>query len=509
MLKKFLILFSMVLFLSCGGESRKDVKELPSKILTIIGSPQNVITNICQTSNSIDACEGITFYRKQVEPHNNDKHWQQNKEIEGGQYLLESNSTCEPILVEFKDSYVVDDNGEFFLKFSGVELGITTKELSILEAMVDAIYLSFSSVVSIKALNSVDAQNSFYTMLYGDFITNINTLRERGLTKTQAIRGTLKEMAEELTAYGVNSLLPSKINGCDNDMDCVDSEITKLSSKLIISASEVDMIVDDQRDNNTPLNVREVSCDESEFNHALKFDGAKKEQTHIADRLELGELKGIAINPTDKFTVSFYVHFDSFSNDNPNLKNAWENSVGGYQTLLGNYMGQVSGSGHFSVVLREKNEKLIFNFNCAQYRDKFVMYDLKKLNKKKLDYNISATFDGSIAKIYIDGQEVSSNYIGNIGGSSNIAKWAVGNLYDGALNDYHTTGDHALKGIIDNIRFYNRALSPIDILTLQNGGDVTSGLVAKYDFEGSNPFEDKTGNGHDAWIRNTPNIVKW
>ena len=260
MLKKILISLGVVTvltFVSCGGESSKEAKEILQKILTIIGFPPEVITNICQTSNSSDICEGMKLHKLES---SKTKTWQKIKETGVGQYLLETNNPCEPILLELKDSDVNYDSGEFFLKFSGVEYGKTTKELSILEAMVDASYLSASSVSSIKTLHNTEAQNKFYATLYRDLKTNINTLRTAGLTKTQSIRGTLKEMAEELKDYGIDNTLPTKINACNSDMDCVDGELTELSSKLLIYASETDVIVEAQKDNNAPLNVKEVSC---------------------------------------------------------------------------------------------------------------------------------------------------------------------------------------------------------------------------------------------------------
>ena len=172
-------------------------------------------------------------------------------------------------------------------------------------------------------------------------------------------------------------------------------------------------------------------------------------------------------------------------------------------------MGQPSGSGHFSVELREENGELTFNFSRAQSKDKLVIFNLKELNKKNLNYKISLTFDGSIAKMYIDGEEVSNCDVGNIGGSANTANWSVGNLYNGALDDYRRTGDPAFKGIIDDIRFYNRALTSIEIGKLENGIEPTNGLVAKYDFEGTTPLKDKTNNGYDAWLTNTPIVVEW
>ena len=341
MLKKLLILTGVVFFLSCGGESSKEAKELLQKILTIIGIPPSVITNICQTSNSSDMCEGLKLHKLE---NSKTKTWQKIKETGVGQYLLETNNPCEPILLELTDDDVDYDSGEFFLKFSGVEFGKTSKELSILEAMIDASYLSASSVSSIKTLNSSDAQNKFYATLYGDLKKNINTLRTAGLTKTQSIRGTLKEMAEELKEYGVDSTLPTKINACNDDMACVEGELTELSSKLLIYASETDAIVEAQKDNNVPLNVKEVSCEKT-------YSGLAS--GHVTFKDEEKQIKTIPSDAYIRITPSQYqehgnwnglrckIQFDgSFGNqcyidrDENGMRNAFSSNETKYQILI-------------------------------------------------------------------------------------------------------------------------------------------------------------------------------
>ena len=248
----------------------------------------------------------------------------------------------------------------------------------------------------------------------------------------------------------------------------------------------------------------------SSKNHALQFDGATKQQKYVADRLDLGKLEGIAVNSTDTFSISLYVHFDSFSKENPNLENARENTSWGYQTIIGNSMAQPSGRGHFGVYVTETDGVLDFGFNVSQIpRGKLVSYNLKELDKNILDYKMCFTFDGTIAKIYIDGEEVGSTIVGNIGGNANTANWTVGNAEDNVLDDYRVTGDLAFKGVIDDIMFYNRALDDVEVQQLMNGIELTNGLVAKYDFEGTTPLKDKTGNGHDAQLTNTPTVIEW
>ena len=269
MLRKLMWTLSFIGILglvSCGGGSSKEAKELLKKMLTIIGIPQEVVMNICQDSNNNDFCESTELQAK-VTFNKGDSMktiWEKITQTAEGQYLLETATPCTPILLELKDNDVEYDDGQFTLKYSGVEFGQTSKELSILEAMVDAKYISSSSVNSIKKLNSTEAQNSFYAMLYKDLKTNLNTLRTTGLTKIQAMRGTLNEMADELLGFGVETTLANRINNCDSNNTCINAIIEELSSKLIIDDNETDTIFNIEKDNNDTLNVRNVSCVESD-----------------------------------------------------------------------------------------------------------------------------------------------------------------------------------------------------------------------------------------------------
>ena len=70
-----------------------------------------------------------------------------------------------------------------------------------------------------------------------DLESNINTLREKGLTATEAMSGNIKEMAQELIDNNVTKELPDRINACV-DSACVDKEIEGLSDELIITEEE-------------------------------------------------------------------------------------------------------------------------------------------------------------------------------------------------------------------------------------------------------------------------------
>ena len=69
--------------------------------------------------------------------------------------------------------------------------------------------------------------------------------------------------------------------------------------------------------------------------------------------------------------------------------------------------------------------------------------------------HLAATFDGSVARFYIDGTEVADRTISGGLGSGNT--WRVG-AYDGTPTGF-------FDGVIDEIRIYSRALSAAEIVT--------------------------------------------
>jgi hypothetical protein len=271
-----LSLASILVFTNCGGgggignignniangisdgitNSSEEARKLLKRILSVVGIPQDVITNICQTNNNSDMCEDTSAYKR------GEKRVVSQKitEISDGRYIIETEKPCMPILVELNDSDVVYDGGKFFLKFKGVEYGVEEKELSILEAMVDAMYIAPSNVFFIKKLDNNETQNKFYAILYKSFKDNLNTLREWGLNKKQGIRGTLKSMSRKLLRYGIDKKIPDTLNSCSS-MVCVDNELDKLHGELLIKYMEAKEIFMTEKDNNEPLFVRAVSCE--------------------------------------------------------------------------------------------------------------------------------------------------------------------------------------------------------------------------------------------------------
>ncbi len=106
--------------------------------------------------------------------------------------------------------------------------------------------------------------------------------------------------------------------------------------------------------------------------------------------------------------------------------------------------------------------------------------------------------------LYHNGKQVGSS------ATKNISPWYVENDYDvtvGAGRTSATEYAYFLKGEIDNLRFWKKALSLDEINTDKTDEMLISeGLVAAYDFENINGLTvpDVSGNGHDGVLVNYP-----
>jgi len=250
MLKKVIWLSSLIgvlSFTSCGGGGgSKEAKELLEKILQFVGIPQQVIVNVCQDSNRDGFCGGGELFTKVVMNKGDslDDILEKISVTPDGRYFLQTFNPELPIIVELQDNTgkVNFDNGKFTLSFNGFKTkkdDNETKEVSILESMVDANALSKDVADKFKTLTNSEAQNKYYTTLFDDLETNINTLRVYDLDRKTAVTATIKEMADETIT---NQEQANRINGCENNQSCVDSEIKKLSDELIITDDEASEI---------------------------------------------------------------------------------------------------------------------------------------------------------------------------------------------------------------------------------------------------------------------------
>jgi len=148
-----------------------------------------------------------------------------------------------PIVVELQDTSKINfDNGKFSLSFNGFKTkqdDNETKEISILEAMVDTNVLSKDIADKFRTLTNIEAQNKYYKALFDTLEKNINTLRANDLDSKTAVTATIKEMADETVT---NQEQANRINSCGDNQSCMDSEIKKISDELIITDEEADEI---------------------------------------------------------------------------------------------------------------------------------------------------------------------------------------------------------------------------------------------------------------------------
>ena len=241
MLKNFLILLGVVFFISCGGGSSKEGKELLSKILQFVGIPHSIIVNVCQDSNRDGVCGGKELFTKLIIEKGDlaDEIFRKIVLTDDGRYFLKNVDPNLPILVEFEDETNIDfDEGKFTFIFKAFENEEQNevKEISILEAIVDADAITKDIADKFRTLKSVKAQDNYYIYLLKALETNINTLRSNGFDKQRAMSSTLKEMGEELIS---NQIEADKINDCENNQTCQNKEIEKLYNELIIDDDEV------------------------------------------------------------------------------------------------------------------------------------------------------------------------------------------------------------------------------------------------------------------------------
>ncbi len=208
-MKKFLWSLSIVSMLglaSCGSGSSKEAKELLSKMLQFVGIPQTIVANICQDANRDGICGvGELFTKVTINKGDSiDDIWRKISLTKDGRYFLQTYNPELPILVELQDVAKVNyDDGKFTLTFNGFktkEDDNETKEVSILESMVDANALSKTIADKFRTLTNSEAQDKYYTALLDSLEKNINTLRANELDKQTAMSATIKEMADETRA---------------------------------------------------------------------------------------------------------------------------------------------------------------------------------------------------------------------------------------------------------------------------------------------------------------------
>lgn len=233
------LLFSIT---SCNKKkSSTEAKELLQKILQVVGIPYDIIVNVCQDDNRNGFCENVELQAKIIyHPTKGEIFWEKIKQSIEGRYFLETYDYTKPILLELQDANRVNFNsGKFTLYFSGFKDNKQKeeKELSVLQAMIDANHLKIEDAKGVRNLNNPYAQDKFYEYLFDGLETNLNTLGEKGFAPYEAMAIDIERMASRLIESNITKELPIKIDECTNN-ECIDKELDVLSSILTIDESE-------------------------------------------------------------------------------------------------------------------------------------------------------------------------------------------------------------------------------------------------------------------------------
>jgi len=250
MFKKFTWVLSLVAlfsFNSCG-EGSKEAKELLQRLLQLVGIPYSIVVNICQDNNSNGFCES-TESQVKITVNKGDSAkaiFHKITETSEGKYLLETYDPTKPILLELQDAGKIDFNdGKFTLNFNGFKSkdDNSTKELSILESMVDANAITVTEADKFRTLSNPDAQDKFYETLLSTLTTNINTLQTYNLGTQRAVEVTIQEMGSDIKT---NQAQADAINNCENNQTCEEEENTKIYDLLIIDEDRAKTLQDEE-----------------------------------------------------------------------------------------------------------------------------------------------------------------------------------------------------------------------------------------------------------------------
>lgn len=115
---------------------------------------------------------------------------------------------------------------------------------------------------------------------------------------------------------------------------------------------------------------------------------------------------------------------------------------------------------------------------------------------------LTGTYDGSYVKFYRNGQLIQST-----SGTGSISYSGSYNVID--MGGWRSNADHWMDGKIDQVRIYNRVLSPKEVRDLYNRAP---GPVAYYNFDentGTSTVYDRSGNGNDGTMNGSMTESDW
>ena len=239
-MKKIIGLLTIAIIISltsCGGGS-EEAKELLSRLLTIVGIPQDIIVNICQDGNENGFCDSIeldniTFIKNNFFT----------KVLLGsdGSYELQNYDPTKKIIMEMQDKASIEQNdGNFSLEYKG-----TSQELSILQAMVDADHLKDDDVKNIKIMAGKD---TFDEVLLNSLTLNLNNYLRNSMQVRNAMGANLQELGRVFKDDLPIKQLPTRIKEyCKGDVTCIKDTIENFPVNLDTEEQDIYTIAQARR----------------------------------------------------------------------------------------------------------------------------------------------------------------------------------------------------------------------------------------------------------------------
>jgi len=243
------------------------------------------------------------------------------------------------------------------------------------------------------------------------------------------------------------------------------SEVTQLNANTIVPTNlvahfsfdnyEADPLITDAQQNITPSagaylgGVRAVTGYDGMRANALSFDGTSGQRAYIDADI---------VNTTNDYTFAHWVYVDP-------------GSSGGSRLVGGRYGGSANAIGgpHTYLTASNEVEVSVWSSNAGTL--------LARATSSALTpgtwYHVAVTKSGTTLKLYLNGVMQQQDVL--TAASPNISFWNIGGR---SLSNSLT-----LEGGIDDITFYDRALSQSEVTQLSGGTLVANNLVAYYPFD--------------------------
>ena len=239
-MKKMMLLLSLFVIFGFTGckKSSEEGKEKQQRILKVVGIPHNIILNICQDNNENGFCDSVDINAKITIARDDTAKdiWEKVKLSPDGSYLLAHHDPTKNIIMEMQDSENLRYNGGRFSFFYNP----MTRELSLLQALVDSGYLTQESILSAQ---EIDNRVSFDAILLKSFFYNQNLLMSNDLNLSVAMGSNFQYIADALKELDIASSLPARIDACNGEQLCMNNILNPSMLRLEIDNDEVAKIV--------------------------------------------------------------------------------------------------------------------------------------------------------------------------------------------------------------------------------------------------------------------------